>query len=201
LQDALVTTLDGVPLVWGLRALGYRVERMYGQALMEQLLTGGEGQITRHYFVGSTDLVQQRLVAVIRDRFPRANIVGRWVPPFELGVPALPDAARTDILAARPHIIWVGLGCPKQERWMRRHWRTLAPAVLIGVGAAFEYVAGTKPIPPTWMRRNGLEWLFRLITEPRRLAWRYLSTGPDFVLRFAIQFVRERMGRAAAKDA
>ena len=84
---------------------------------------------------------------------------------------------------------------------MGRHWRALAPAVLIGVGAAFEYMAGTKRTPPMWMRRNGLEWLFRLLTEPRRLAWRYLSTNPDFILRFGIQLVRDRWGRAPAKDA
>ena len=201
LEESLATTLDGMPLVWGLRALGHHAERLYGQALMERLLGGVDGRITRHYFIGSTDLVQQRLLAVIRDRFPRANIVGRWVPPFEPGVPGLPQTVREDILAAKPRIIWVGLGCPKQERWMARHWRALAPAVLIGVGAAFEYMAGTKRTPPMWMRRNGLEWLFRLLTEPRRLAWRYLSTNPDFILRFGIQLVRDRWGRAPAKDA
>ena len=192
LERAIVNTADGMPLVWALRLLGYQsATHVYGQALMENLLASAD--LRRHYLVGSTDDVQRRLQARVRDRFPNAEVVGRWVPPFEIGVPELPDRVRAEIVALRPDVVWVGLGCPRQEKWMARHWRALAPSVLIGVGAAFDFLAGTRPQAPHWMRRVGLEWLFRLATEPRRLVWRYLSTNPVFVWRMLVQVVRENL--------
>ena len=197
LREALigssVNCADGMPLVWGLRLLGHRnARRAYGQALMERLLGCVEGGVRRHYFLGSTETVQRRLLGTVTERFPGAEVVGRWVPPFSREVPALPPAVREEIRRGRTDVVWVGLGCPKQEKWMRRHWQALAPSVLIGVGAAFEYLAGTKPTPPAWVRSVGLEWLFRMVTEPRRLAWRYLSTNPQFLLRVGLQVWRQR---------
>jgi N-acetylglucosaminyldiphosphoundecaprenol N-acetyl-beta-D-mannosaminyltransferase len=190
LEKALLNTPDGMPLVWALRLLGYRcATRVYGQALMETLLASRE--VHRHYLVGSTDDVQQRLLTRLREEYPNAEVVGRWIPPFIGGVPALPDQILSAITKARPHVVWVGLGCPRQEKWMSRYWQQLAPAVLIGVGAAFEFLAGTRAQAPAWMRRSGLEWLFRLASEPRRLAWRYLSTNPVFIWRMAGQLLRE----------
>jgi len=191
LDNALVNTADGMPLVWALRLLGYRAaERVYGQALMEALL--GSSNVSRHFLVGSTDHVQQRLLAHVGERYPGAEIVGRWVPPFTRGVPDLPQSVESEIIKSRPDVVWVALGCPRQEKWMAHHWQSLAPAVLIGVGAAFDFMAGTRSPAPSWMRSLGLEWLFRLGSEPRRLIWRYLSTNPVFIWRMTTQLIRER---------
>ncbi|HLZ33274.1 MAG TPA: WecB/TagA/CpsF family glycosyltransferase, partial [Nitrospira sp.] len=191
LAGSLFNTADGMPLVWALRLLGYRsAVRVYGQALMESLFSSLETR--RHYLIGSTETVQEQLVRNLGWQFPEAQVVGRWVPPFSGELPELPDRVRMEVSSARPHVVWVGLGCPRQEKWMARHWRALAPAVLIGVGAAFDFLAGTRHPAPGWMRRAGLEWLFRLGSEPRRLAWRYLSTNPVYVCRMAAQLVRER---------
>ena len=192
LEGGLINTADGMPLVWALRLLGYRsTTRVYGQALMEALLASR--RIRRHYLVGSTDDVQRRLLTRLRDHYPNAEVVGRWVPPFTGAVPELPDQIRSDIAKTHPQVVWVGLGCPRQEKWMLRYWQQLAPAVLIGVGAAFDFLAGIRAQAPGWMRRSGLEWLFRLASEPRRLAWRYLSTNPVFIWRMAGQILRERV--------
>jgi len=189
LEGGLINTPDGMPLVWALRLLGYRsTTRVYGQALMEALLASR--RIRRHYLVGSTDDVQRRLLTRLRDHYPNAEVVGRWVPPFTGAVPELPDQIRSDIAKTHPQVVWVGLGCPRQEKWMLRYWQQLAPAVLIGVGAAFDFLAGIRAQAPGWMRRSGLEWLFRLASEPRRLAWRYLSTNPVFIWRMAGQILR-----------
>ena len=139
------------------------------------------------------------ITGMVRARFPTAEIVGRWAPPFTRELPGLPGEIRDQIARVRPEVIWVGLGCPRQEKWMLRHARSLAPSVLVGVGAAFDFLAGTKPAAPLWMQRAGLEWLFRLISEPRRLAWRYLSTNPKFLWRVAGQIARHRLALARSR--
>jgi len=191
LLDSLANVADGMPLVWAARMLGHPVTQVRGQALFERLLAGDDIDVKRHYLIGATARTQGLLVETVRSRFPSATIVGQWVPDFTAGVPDLPDDIRQDIVNARPDIIWVALGCPRQEKWMRRHWRSVTPAVLIGVGAAFDFLSGTKPTAPVWMQRVGVEWLFRLLSEPRRLAWRYLSTNPVFIWRIVSQLVRE----------
>jgi N-acetylglucosaminyldiphosphoundecaprenol N-acetyl-beta-D-mannosaminyltransferase len=159
---------------------------------MERLLNGEALGVTRHFLIGSTEHVQARLLAAIQSRFPSAQVVGRWVPPFGSDAPELPSRVRDSIRSARPHVVWVGLGCPRQEKWMLRNWRELAPSVLVGVGAAFDFLAGCHGVAPLWMQQVGLEWLFRLLSEPRRLAWRYLSTNPVFVWRFLPEALRDR---------
>jgi len=200
LVESIANVADGIPLVWAARILGRPgVRHVRGQALFERLLAGDDLGVKRHFLIGGTPQTQNLLSETVRSRFPSATVVGRWVPAFTEGVPALPDDARQDIVNARPDIVWVALGCPRQEKWMLRHWRSLTPAVLIGVGAAFDFLAGTKPTAPVWMQRIGAEWLFRFLTEPRRLAWRYLRTNPTFLWRIVAQVVRERLahvGRA-----
>jgi N-acetylglucosaminyldiphosphoundecaprenol N-acetyl-beta-D-mannosaminyltransferase len=194
LLESIANVADGMPLVWAARMLGRpTVRQVRGLTLFERLLSGDDFGVTRHFLIGGTPETQHLLSETVRARFPMAAIVGRWIPNFTPGVPSLPDSIRNDIVNARPDVIWVGLGCPRQEKWMLRHWRFLAPAVLIGVGAAFDFLAGTKRTAPIWMQRLGAEWLFRLLTEPRRLAWRYFRTNPAFLWRIAAQIVRERL--------
>ena len=135
----------------------------------------------RNYFYGSTEETLALLLERLKQGIPELNIVGSYSPPFG----EIPDAEQGNIIAEiqrqKPDYIWVGLGAPRQEYWMARHWEKLKPAVLFGVGAAFDFHAGTKSRAPRWMRRFGLEWLHRLLSEPRRLWRRYLITNTIFL--------------------
>jgi N-acetylglucosaminyldiphosphoundecaprenol N-acetyl-beta-D-mannosaminyltransferase len=111
-------------------------------------------------------------------------------PPFGAVSPEQDEAMVAEINAARPDIVWVGLSTPKQERWMAAHVGRIAAPVMVGVGAAFDFLSGDKPQAPGWMQRNGLEWLFRMATEPRRLAGRYLRNNPAFLFQAARQLAR-----------
>ena len=146
----------------------------------------------RHYLFGSTPDVIDNLRDSISVRHRRTQIVGALSPPFGelLEEQALQHLAT--IRTATPDIVWCGLGAPKQELWMSRHAALLAPSVVIGVGAAFDFHAGTKRRAPVWMRQSGLEWAHRLCSEPKRLARRYVRTNSEFVLRAAIEIVSTR---------
>jgi N-acetylglucosaminyldiphosphoundecaprenol N-acetyl-beta-D-mannosaminyltransferase len=160
LLESIANTADGMPLVWALRLLGHRdAARVTGRELMVRMLDGQGYGLTRHFLLGSSEHVQQRLLMLIAKAFPSAAIVGRWVPPFSAEGPGLPESVGEAIRASGAQVVWVGLGCPRQEKWMLRHWRALAPAVLIGVGAAFDFLAGTEPVAPQWMQKLGLEWV------------------------------------------
>jgi len=117
----------------------------------------------------------------LKQRFPNLNITGVYSPPFR-ELTEKEDKAVVDMInKASPDVLWVGLGCPKQQLWMYEHKDKLNASVMVGVGAAFDFLAGTKPQAPRWIRDNGFEWLFRLFTEPKRLWRRYLVNGPLFV--------------------
>lgn len=182
-----LVTPDGMPLVWLSRLGGHRhVERVYGPDLMLALCARAVGRY-RHFLYGGGDGVAERLAARLRARIPGLALVGTETPPFRpLG--AEEDAALVQrINAARPDIVWVGLGTPKQERWMSAHVEQLGASALIGVGAAFDFHAGLKRQAPRWMQRIGLEWLFRLLSEPRRLWRRYLVNNPAFIYAVLLQ--------------
>jgi N-acetylglucosaminyldiphosphoundecaprenol N-acetyl-beta-D-mannosaminyltransferase len=166
-------------MVWLGRRRGHpHVRRVYGPDLMLDLLAVPG---LRHFFYGGapgvTTLLRQRLEA----RFPSLQIVGAYEPPFRpLTAEELAALAR-QIAAARPDIMWIGLSTPKQERFMAAHIDLLATTLMIGVGAAFDFHAGRVPQAPRWMQRAGLEWLYRLCREPRRLGPRYLKNNPRFL--------------------
>src|SRR6185312_690533 len=138
--------------------------------------------------------LERRLV----DRFPRAIVAGSISPPFREVTDAENEAFAEQIVAARADIVWVGLGLPKQDEWLRRSAALFAPAVGLGVGAAFDFLAGTKPRAPEWAQAAGLEWLHRLMKEPRRLAGRYATTNTEFLARAGISITGE-YGRAALR--
>ena len=135
----------------------------------------------RHYFYGGSPRALEQLVSRLSQRYPGLVVAGYRSPPFR---PLTEEEDEADIAAineTRPDFVWVGLGMPKQEKWMLSHVGRVQAAALIGVGAAFDFHAGTKPRAPRWMQRSGLEWLFRLVSEPRRLAHRYMIDNAIFV--------------------
>lgn len=179
-----LTTPDGMPLVW----LGPRgVERVYGPDLMLAVCDRGRAVGLRHFFYGGAPGVAATLRDRLVTRFPGLTVVGIHSPPFRpLADTELAELHAT-VAATQPDVIWVGLGSPKQEHFMAAQAATLATGVLIGVGAAFDFHSGRIPQAPRWIRHSGLEWLFRLATEPRRLGRRYLRTNPRFLLHLVAQ--------------
>lgn len=185
----LVTT-DGMPLVWGLRLLGLRsATRVYGPDLTPIICERAARDGIPVGFYGSSEAVLSGMVARLQAAYPALQVAYRHSPPFRALDDAEVAAELEELRASGARIIFVGLGCPKQERWMQAR-RGHVDAVMLGVGAAFDYVAGSKAQAPDWMQALGLEWLFRLVTEPRRLWKRYLYNNPRFLAHFAIQLVR-----------
>jgi N-acetylglucosaminyldiphosphoundecaprenol N-acetyl-beta-D-mannosaminyltransferase len=177
-----LVTPDGMPLVWLSRLKGFAtVDRVYGPDLMLAVCRQSLDTGYRHYFYGGASGVAERLSYRLQARFQGLQVVGIETPPFRPPTPDEDRATEARINAARPDIIWVGLSTPKQEHWMAAHLDRLTAPVLIGVGAAFDFHAGLKKQAPRWMQRSGLEWLFRLAVEPRRLWRRYLINNPWFV--------------------
>jgi N-acetylglucosaminyldiphosphoundecaprenol N-acetyl-beta-D-mannosaminyltransferase len=177
-----LVTPDGMPLVWLSRWRGAsHVQRVYGPDLLLACCERSVARGHRHYFFGGAPGIAERLAARLRQRFPGLQIVGCISPPFRAPTESEDREIVARINAAEPDIVWVGLSTPKQERWMRAHLGRLTAPVLIGVGAAFDFCAGVKRQAPRWMQRSGLEWSFRLMTEPRRLWRRYLINNPVFV--------------------
>jgi N-acetylglucosaminyldiphosphoundecaprenol N-acetyl-beta-D-mannosaminyltransferase len=177
-----MVTPDGMPLVWLGRAHGFaHMERVYGPDLMLALCERSAATGYRHYFYGGAPGVPELLARRLEVRFPGLAVAGVYSPPFGILSALDDDAIMQRINATRPDIVWVGLSTPKQERWMHEHVGRVTAPVMIGVGAAFDFHAGLKPQAPRWMQRSGLEWSFRLATEPGRLWRRYLVNNPRFV--------------------
>lgn len=185
---ALLTTPDGMPLVWLGRWHGHRgITRVYGPDLLLATCDAGRAAGLRHFFYGGAPGVAEQLRAALTARFPGLVVAGTFTPPFrELTADEL-AALQRQVAAARPDVLWVGLSTPKQEQFMAATWDRLEAGVLVGVGAAFDFHSGRVPQAPRWMQRGGLEWLHRLATEPRRLWRRYLVHNPLFVIRTLAQ--------------
>jgi len=139
---------------------------------------------------GSDETTLERLVGALHSIAPAASIVGTYAPPMTRGDEFEPGRSLESIRLVEPHIVWCGLGAPKQELFMHAYSDRLFPSLLIGVGAAFDFIAGNKQRAPMWMREHSLEWLYRFAGEPRRLGPRYLSTNGQFLLRAASSRVR-----------
>ena len=192
MNEADLVTPDGMPLVWGLRLLGAReATRVYGPDLTPVVLGAAERAGVPVGFYGASPGTLERLFAVVRRRYPALEIAYALAPPFRPLTPAEDAAVVGRIRSSGARILFVGLSTPKQERWMAAH-RGRIPAVMLGVGAAFDFLAGVKPQAPFWMRDSGLEWLFRLACEPRRLGRRYLKHNPRFAALFALQLLEQR---------
>jgi N-acetylglucosaminyldiphosphoundecaprenol N-acetyl-beta-D-mannosaminyltransferase len=184
-----------MPLVWALRLLGQtEATRVYGPDLTPILLQRAADAQIPVGFYGASPQVLDKLLQVVRRRFPNLHIAYSCSPPFR--PLSLEEDARVvdQINQSGTRILFIGLNTPKQDYWMAAH-KGRVLAVMVGVGAAFDFLAGTKPQAPRWMMRIGMEWFFRLVTEPRRLWKRYLKHNPRFLALFAAQLLRERLLR------
>jgi N-acetylglucosaminyldiphosphoundecaprenol N-acetyl-beta-D-mannosaminyltransferase len=192
-----LTVPDGQPLVWAMNALGHDLSsRVYGPDLMARYCERAALTGARMFLYGGCNqgaLVQ--LALNLRTRYPGLNIVGGYAPPYR----PLTDEEETFVLdeinRSQADVVWVGIGVPKQEKWMAAMRSRLRAPVLVGVGAAFDFHAGRVSMAPGWMQERGLEWIYRTLQEPRRLLGRYLSTNPRFVAAFARQYLAERRRR------
>jgi N-acetylglucosaminyldiphosphoundecaprenol N-acetyl-beta-D-mannosaminyltransferase len=190
---------DGMPIAWSLNKLGFpRQPRISGPDLMWRLCENAAAQGLAVFLYGSSPRTLTKLKANLSSRIPALQIVGANSPPYRSLSEAEDEAVVELINGSGAAIVLIGLGCPKQERWMAMH-RGRINAVMVGVGAAFDYHAGTLQRAPPWMQRKGLEWLYRLLKEPRRLWRRYLKTNTIFLLRIVRQFHKEH--RQVVRDA
>jgi N-acetylglucosaminyldiphosphoundecaprenol N-acetyl-beta-D-mannosaminyltransferase len=191
LDAASLVVCDGMPLVWLGRLHGHALRRrVYGPELMETFCKT-TGAKYRHFFYGGAEGVSEQLANVMHAKYG-IRIVGTYSPPFR----SLTEEEDRDVVAmiesAHPDVLWIGLSTPKQERWMYEHREKITVPAVLGVGAAFDLNTGRLNQAPRWMRENGLEWLFRLWTEPKRLWRRYLVNGPMFVWNVGLELINVR---------
>jgi N-acetylglucosaminyldiphosphoundecaprenol N-acetyl-beta-D-mannosaminyltransferase len=184
LNGAYLCTPDGMPMVWAGKLAGHReMSRVYGPDLMLDACAWSEESGCKHFFYGGTDGVADLLAQKLRARFPKLTVVGTFTPPFRTLTAEEASKLQDQIAAAKPDILWVGLSTPKQEKFMAEFLPQLDVTLMVGVGAAFDFLSGRVRQAPRWMQRSGLEWFYRLCCEPRRLAKRYFRNNPFFVLK------------------
>jgi N-acetylglucosaminyldiphosphoundecaprenol N-acetyl-beta-D-mannosaminyltransferase len=192
-NNAALVTPDGMPLVWALRLLGQQhAIRVYGPDLMLAWCQRASDAQLPIYLYGGTEAMLQQLQQKLRSQFPQLTIAGVYAPPFK---ELTPDEEANDIErinASGAKVVFVALGCPKQEDWMARQQNQIH-AVMIGVGAAFAFHSGEVNQAPRWMMAAGLEWLYRFAVEPKRLWKRYLINNPAFVLLFGLQLLKRKL--------
>jgi N-acetylglucosaminyldiphosphoundecaprenol N-acetyl-beta-D-mannosaminyltransferase len=199
LMGSSLNVPDGQPLVWAINALGNSLAgRVYGPELMSRACGHAAENGHRYYLYGGRNqgaLVQ--LALNLRQRHPGVRIVGGYAPPHRPLTPEEQDAVAEEINRSRADVVWVGIGVPKQEKWMAQMRERLDAPLLIGVGAAFDFHAGLVPQAPKWLQAAGLEWAYRLAHEPRRLWRRYFRYNPRFIAAFARQLAGHRKTDAA----
>lgn len=184
LNGAFLTLPDGMPLVWvGRRQESTIRKNIRGSDLFAELTRISVQKGYRHFYYGGDEGVPERLREVMQLKYPGLKVVGTYSPPFRPLTPQEEEHVRLMIASSQADIIWVGLGAPKQEKWMASHAGIVAAPVMIGIGAAFNFHTGLIKEAPAWMRNAGLEWFYRLCQEPRRLFTRYLKYNTMFILR------------------
>ena len=195
-----MTLCDGMPLVFvGRTFAGLEMNRCYGPDVMLKTIEAGCASGVKHFFYGGADeTVMEKLIANLKAKFPDIQVAGEYVPPFRDLTDVEQAEVVTKINASGADIVWVGIGTPRQDYWVSNYRSVLNVPVLIAVGAAFNFHAGTVPQAPRWMMRCGLEWLFRLLAEPRRLWRRYLIGNPRFIF-LAIRQLLTRRPHALGK--
>jgi N-acetylglucosaminyldiphosphoundecaprenol N-acetyl-beta-D-mannosaminyltransferase len=183
LAEADMVTPDGAPIAWVSRMKGFTdIHRVCGSDLLVEVCARLVTEGCSHYFYGGSEGISDELAARLKARFAGLKIAGCETPPFRPLTESEREEMISRIKTSHANIVWVGLGCPKQEAWMHENVRQLGGPVLIGIGAAFDFHTGRIKRAPVWMRGHGLEWLHRLCSEPRRLWRRYLVSAPKFVL-------------------
>lgn len=192
MEAATIVTSDGMPLVWELHRQGYEeAERVSGPDLMIELCKRAQSEALPIYFYGGSPPVVEAMKGKLIEQFPNLVIAGIESPPMLPDEPEIDQGVINRIKDSGAKIVFVGLGCPKQELWMHAYSPHI-PAVLIGVGAAFDFFAGNIKRAPLWMQRSGLEWLYRLLQDPKRLWKRYLVTNTLFVVYWLLERLNVR---------
>jgi N-acetylglucosaminyldiphosphoundecaprenol N-acetyl-beta-D-mannosaminyltransferase len=196
LGNAWLRLPDGAPVAWLQRRIGRDdAERVGGPDVTARVLDLGRACDLRHFFLGSTPTVLANLERRVPELYPGVRIVGSLSPPFEPLSPSITQRILDALAETDPQIVWVGLGAPKQEAWMEALSARSPGVLFLGVGAAFDFLAGTTPRAPAWMRSSGLEWLYRLRLEPRRLVGRYVRTNTAFMVATGRELVARRLWR------
>ncbi len=202
LGRADLVVCDGTPLVWLSRLLGRPLpERVAGSDLVPEVLARAEKEGWSVFFLGGQEQVLEKAVANMEARHPKLRIAGAYSPPFAPLNQMDHEGICARIREAKPDVLLVSFGCPKQEKWIARNYRAAGVPVCIGVGATIDFLAGAMKRAPRWMQMHGLEWVFRLCQEPRRLLKRYAIGFFVFGVGATLEFVRERTGRATAQQA
>jgi len=184
LNGAFLCTPDGMPMVWAGKLAGHReMSRVYGPDLMLDVCAWSETSGCKHFFYGGADGVAELLAEKLQAKFPKLQVVGTFTPPFRALNADEVKKLQEQIAAVRPDILWVGLSTPKQEKFMVEFLPKLDVTLMVGVGAAFDFHSGRVKQAPRWMQRTGLEWFYRLCSEPRRLGRRYGRNNPRFALK------------------
>jgi N-acetylglucosaminyldiphosphoundecaprenol N-acetyl-beta-D-mannosaminyltransferase len=198
LAGADLCCTDGMPLVWLAKMRGHAVGRVYGPDFMQALWTRTarwSDRPCRHFFFGATTEILTALKERLLADHPGNEVVGMLAPPMGQWGPDAAQLYRETINAAAPDVLWVSLGAPRQELWVVENRPFLAVPLIVPVGAAFSFLSGDVAQAPLWLRQAGFEWLFRLFTEPRRLAKRYLTTVPRFLALAAKEEFLRRIGK------
>jgi N-acetylglucosaminyldiphosphoundecaprenol N-acetyl-beta-D-mannosaminyltransferase len=194
INNSYLSIPDGKPLQIVGRLKGNKeISRLFGPTVMEKFIDWGRKDHARHFFFGSSEETLARLKMTIQKKYPGTIISGMVAPPFKpMGEWENVEFAQT-INDATPHFIWIGLGAPKQERWMYENYKSVHHGVMFGIGAGFDYLAGNTKHAPQWMKDCALEWLYRLAQEPGRLWKRYLTTIPQFILFASRELLLEKL--------
>ncbi|MCA9398332.1 MAG: WecB/TagA/CpsF family glycosyltransferase [Candidatus Omnitrophica bacterium] len=188
-----MVTPDGMPLVWLAKLSGDKfIQRTYGPDFMQAFCDYGRQKGRRHFLYGGEEKTCQQLINVLKQKFPDIEIVGYYSPPYRPAHFQEEQKVIDQINRSQADVLWVGLGSPKQDFWMVEHRDRLDVPVIVGVGAAFDFIAGIKPQAPKWMQKSGLEWFFRLCSEPKRLWKRYLIGNTLFICYLVKDFFRKR---------
>ena len=188
-NGADLITPDGRPLVWALRSLGVRdATQVRGTDLTTRVVERAAREGIPIGLYGGTPELLEAFVRILERRYPGVRVVCQIAPPFRPLTPEEDQAVTKEILSSGARILFVGIGCPRQERWMEAH-KDRIPAVMLGVGAAFDFHSGRVRQAPGWMQVAGLEWLFRLLMDPRRLWKRYAKHNPRFVVLFLLELL------------
>lgn len=195
-NDSFLTVPDGMPTVWVGRLQGHRtMHRVYGPDYMLDLCRFSVTRGYRHFLYGGNQGIAERLTAELRRKLPGIQIVGTYTPPFR----PLNSSEEAELIAlvaeSKPDVFWVGLSTPKQERFMAQYLDKLDVKLMVGVGAAFDIHTGGIKDAPAWMKASGLQWLYRLAQEPRRLWRRYLINNPVFIWNIILQFLGLRVSK------
>lgn len=192
INNAILSLADGMPLVYYSK-FKYRINlsRITGPTFLQKTLEYGQEHKLNHYFFGGTPDTLKKMIDVISKEYPSAKISGYFSPPFKKKFSAEENEKyMNQINACSPDIIWVGLGAPKQETWIAENIHLLNRGIMIGIGAGFDYLAGNIKRAPNWMQHYSLEWIYRLIQEPKRLFKRYLVTNTLFLIFLLLEFLK-----------